>query len=58
MQHGYGYAYRYRKDTDIWIRQISAKVKDTKVYRSIGYGYISDTPWIRILEVSEFLLFS
>jgi len=41
MQHGYGYgyAYRYRKDTDTWIHQISAKVKGTKVYRSIGYGY-------------------
>ena len=37
---------------------------DTPVYQRIaypiriGYGYVSDTPWIRILGVSDFLLFS
>ena len=47
MQHRYGYAYRYRKDTDMWIRQISAKVKGAKMYRSIGYGY-ADT-WYGVM---------
>ena len=46
MLYQHMYAYQYRPDTDTWIRQISTKVKGTKVYRSIGYGY-ADTDCIR-----------